>query len=182
MILYSSCIFTATRVSPQVYFCYFSNIKTQTSSAKWQKQNCNVIKQRFHYFHHCAAGISPCWLANIPNLPIVPNLPRSGEHPESPRSAQLGRNITSKTESWMPFFVGTELWSDVTFPATKARYSAAPTQGRGMATTSRFGSAFPRCILARRSLAEALQLWYFACFPVLRELITYILLDSGKSL
>lgn len=114
----SSCTFAVNWVSPQVYSCYFSNIKTQTLPAKQQNQN-------YTWLSSTSTTTITVPLASVPagGLTNVPNAPRSGEHPKSPQSAQLERNITSKTESWMPFFVGTELCSDETFAATKARYS-----------------------------------------------------------
>lgn len=93
----------------------------KTLPAKWQKQN-------YTWLSSTSTTTTTVLLASVPagglaNVPKLPNISRSDKHPESPQSAQLERNITSKTESWMPFFVGTKLCSDETFAATKAHYS-----------------------------------------------------------
>lgn len=87
----------------------------KTLPAKWQNQN-------YTWLSSTSTTTITVLLASVPAGRLA-NVPRSDKHPKSPQSAQLERNITSKTESWMPFFVGTELCSDETFAATKARYS-----------------------------------------------------------
>lgn len=145
----SSCTFAVNWDSPQVYSCYFSNIKTQTLPAKWQNQN-------YTWLSSTSTTTITVLLASVP-------AGRNLQHPQAPQVRQAPQITPECTAGKKYYFENRELnailcwhrtllWWDIC--SNKGTLFCA-TQDTGTATTSRFGSVFPQCILARRSLAEA---------------------------